>query len=172
MKIKAIDKLKIDTNIPVVITAIGGTQSGLYDLTRLTYNSTSEISTDAILEHIVEDHEAMRMDLICNSIYESVEHVDFLLEYNRILNPLNISPGQSIFYIDKDLIAKYEYDEIVDDTTNAIKKLVNTNKKQRIDKNREAAVNNPSLPPTLTDSLVDPVQIKGNQIVIGENLFR
>jgi len=161
MQIKSLDVLK----------KVSGTSS-LYDLTRSTYIDPTSALSVPVYQHIVEEHESGRIDIISYYLYQSTDQVDFLLNFNSIINPLNILEGSVINYVDYQSLGLFNYDDISVDTADSLKKLANTNKKQRLDVNREAVVNNPSLPPTLTDNLTDPVQIKGNQIIIGENLFK
>lgn len=161
MQIKSLDVLK----------KVSGTSS-LYDLTRSTFIDPTSALNVPIYQHIVEEHESGRIDIISYYLYKSTDQVDFLLNFNSIINPLNILEGSVINYVDYQSLGLFNYDDISVDTADSLKKLANTNKKQRLDVNRETVVNNPSLPPTLTDNLTDPVQIKGNQIIIGENLFK
>lgn len=159
MDIKSLDNLRRD-------------DSGLYDLTKSTFINISDAISLPVFEIVVEEHFAGRIDLICNDLYENIDHVEFLLRFNDIDNPMNIPVGRSIFYVEKESISLFDYSDVEVEAKDAIKRLSNNNKRQRIDKKREAAINNPTLPPTITDNLTDPVQIRGNQIIIGENLFR
>ncbi len=145
---------------------------GLFDLTKATFINPSDSLSIPIFEFVVEEHFAGRIDLIASEIYDNIDNVEFLLRFNDIDHPLNVPNGRSIFYVEKESISLFDYTDIEVDAKDAIKRLSNNNKRQRIDKKREAAINNPSLPPTLTDNVTDPIQIRGNQIIIGENLFK
>lgn len=162
MDIKGFNNLKIDNS------------TKLYDLTQITYIDISNNLSIPVYPYTVEEHFAGRIDLICDDIYQDTDNVDFLLHFNNIINPLNIPTDTVIYYVDAEAIKLFEFtdeeslaEEAIANLTN--NNLTNINKKQRIDKNR---INSNTLPPTLTDNLTDPVQIKGNQIVIGENLFK
>lgn|ERR1035437_812858 len=155
-----------------ILKTISGATSSLYDLTRSTFIDPSVALNIPVYEHIVEEWEAGRIDIISSFIYKSTDQVDFLLNFNSIIHPLNILAGTTLNYVDTESVGLFDYDDIEVDTADSLRQLTNTNKKQRIDTNRETVVNNPSLPPTLTDNLTDSVQIKGNQIIIGENLFK
>ncbi len=159
MDIKSLDSLRRDDN-------------GLFDLTKSTFINVSGAIALPIFELVVEEHFAGRIDLISNELYETIDYVEFLLRFNDIDNPLNVPTGKSIFYVEKESISLFDYSDIEVEAKDAIKRLSNNNKRQRIDKKREAAINNPTLPPTITDDATDPVQIRGNQIIIGENLFK
>ncbi len=161
MKIKSLDNLK----------KVSGTSS-LYDLTKSTYTDPSGSLAISVYQHVVEEHESGRIDLVSYYIYQSTEQVDFLLNFNNIVNPLNIPVGAIINYVDAESLGLFEYNDIEKEATDTLKRLANTNKKQRIDKNRESVINNPALPPTLTDNMTDPIQIRGNQVIVGENLFK
>jgi hypothetical protein len=160
MNFKSLDNLKRDD------------VTKLYDLTKATFINPSEALSIPIFEFVVEEHFAGRIDLICNELYETLDYVEFLLRFNDIDHPLNIPKDRSIFYVEKESVSLFDYTDIEVEAKDAIKRLSNNNKRQRIDKKREAAINNPTLPPTISDDVTDPVQIRGNQIIIGENLFR
>jgi len=162
MEIKSLNNLKKSS----------GATSSLYDLTKSTFIDPSSALNIPVYQHLVEDHESGRIDIISFYLYKSTDQVDFLLNFNSIINPLNILAGSIINYVDLEAVGLFDYTDIEKETSDTLKKLANTNKKQRVDVNRETVVNNPSLPPTLTDNLTDPVQIKGNQVIIGENLFK
>ena len=161
MKIKSLNNLKKS-----------GATTSLYDLTKNSYIDPSGSMGIITYQHVVEEHESGRIDLVSYYIYQSTEQVDFLLNFNNIVNPLNIPVGTIINYVDSESLGLFEYTDIEKEATDTVMRLANTNKKQRIDKNRESIINNPSLPPTLTDNMTDPVQIRGNQVIVGENLFK
>ena len=78
MKIYDIDTLEKD-------------DSGNYNLTQLTYQSDFNIVN--YQQYEVQKGEEMRIDLVCQSIYGSLDYIDIILNANNIDNPLNIKEG-------------------------------------------------------------------------------
>lgn len=155
MNIHDINVLKKDSN------------TGLYDFTKSTYKLIENIAT---FTYVVEQHEEMRIDLVCNSIYQTTEYVDFLLDYNNIDNPLNIMSGDEIKYVDAQYIPQFQINE--EPINNIKNKLLNPSKIQRKDNSRKSYIEQSfSLPPTINDEAVDQVKIEGDNIIIGEGLL-
>ena len=77
MKIYDIDNLKKD-------------DTGNYDLSQLTFKHRNDVE---MYSYVVQQGEEMRIDLISESIYGSIEYVDILMHINYIDNPLNIKEG-------------------------------------------------------------------------------
>lgn len=136
--------------------------TGLYDLTQVTYKHIVGYYTYI---YVVEPHQEMRIDLVCNEIYGSVDYIDFLLNYNSIDNPLNIKIGDEIKYVDFESIDKFRV-QTNDDSIKST--LLSVNKSTRKDKNREKYINDSiALTPTLQDVPYNSVNIQGSQIIIG-----
>lgn len=141
--------------------------TGLYDLNKTTYKYVPNIAT---YTYIVEKHEEMRIDLVSNSIYQTTQYVDFLLDYNNIDNPLNIKEGDEIKYVDAQFIVQFQVSD--DSAVEVRNKLLNPNKGKRVDTNRINYIEQSfSLPPTINDEPVDQVKIEGDNIIIGDGLF-
>lgn len=142
--------------------------NNFYDLTERTYKfyNTYDVSV-----YEVEPDKEMRMDLISYMLYKTTDYVDFLLKYNNISNPLNIKSGDKIYYVvTEDTIDFFR--AFPKDNQNVAPKLVNPNKSTRRDQNRQKYVDKGySLPPTLNDTPISPVEIDGNKIVVGRGLF-
>ena len=68
---------------------------GFYDLTQLTFRYDVGVS---LSQYTVQKGEEMRMDLVCESIYNNTDYIDILCSINNIDNPLNIREGQIIIY--------------------------------------------------------------------------
>lgn len=138
-------------------------QSDLYDLSQITYQHLVGYPK---YYYQVESYEEMRIDLICQKIYDRTDYVDFLLSFNDIDNPLNIKTGDYIWYVDESNI---EYFRITPDKPKVTQKiLLNANKQTRKDSNRQTYIEeNFSLPPTLLDTPVESVQVRGDSILIG-----
>lgn len=153
MKIYDIDQLKKDS-------------SGNYDLTQPTFQFTQT----SYGVYTVQRGEEMRMDLVCESIYNDVDHIDILCNINNIDNPLNIKEGQQIIYVvDKNSIGNMRYSDI---ETQDIKSLGNSNKSTRKDSNRKKYIDDKlSLPPTILEKRVDQFNVDNGRIVLGANLF-
>lgn len=138
-------------------------QSNLYDLFIKTYRENENGQKQS---YIVKDDEMMRIDLISQSIYESTEYVDFLLNFNYINNPLNIMGGDEIFYMPIEVINNFRNTET--SQVAARRKFTNANKGTRKDPTRQQFLEKGfTLPPNFLDVPQTPVRIDGNSVVIG-----
>ena len=152
MKLYDLDKLIRDTK-----------QDNLYNFFDPTFKMNIGIN---LQPHVVAPEEEMRIDLVCNNIYNSIEQVDFLLDLNDIDNPLNIMEGDQILYASVTAIPEYRVKTI--DNNNARAQLLNANKSSRKDDNRKKYLDESYvLPPTFVETPEAPVKILNNQIVIG-----
>ena len=124
MKIYDIDTLEKD-------------DSGNYNLTQLTYQSDFNIVN--YQQYEVQKGEEMRIDLVCQSIYGSLDYIDIILNANKIDNTLNIKEGTIIIYPTGN-VDGLRYSDIK--KQNAAEVLTNTNKQQRKDNNRKKYVEN------------------------------
>jgi hypothetical protein len=120
--------------------------------------------------YIVPKENEMRIDLVCNDLYDSTEYTDFLLWFNGIINPFNIIQGTEIIFVNLDLIpnfyVKKENNGKVQDV------LLNKDKVKRKDKNRDKFIRQKrSLPPTVNESPTEQIKIDGDSIIIGGNIF-
>ncbi len=119
--------------------------------------------------YVVDRVEEMRLDTICYKIYGNTDYVDFLMFLNDIINPLNITEGQTILYVNLEDIPGFKVEaDILQDTTN---KLLNLSKAKRVDKAREDFLDKPSLPPTVNTSDVNPIQFENGRVIVGRGLF-
>ena len=152
MKLYDIDKLITDDK-----------QGGLYNL----FDPTFKMNKDYPLStYVVPQEHEMRIDLISNELYGSVDYSDFLLSLNDIDNPLNVKYNDELKYVDFEAISEYRVKVI--DQKDSRAKLLNSNKTTRKDSARQKYVEEKnSLPPTIKDTPTPAVQIIDNQIVIG-----
>lgn len=140
----------------------------LYDLTQITFRY---LNNNSVLysTYVVQQGEEMRMDLVCQSIYNNTNYIDILCSVNNIDNPLNIKEGQSILYPLNNIDSLRVNNS---DNTSDIKVLANSTKSTRKDTNRQKYVENKeSLPPTVLSERINPVNIEGSRFVIGDGLF-
>ena len=152
MEIFGISSLTRDTN-----------QNNLYDLFIKTYQENPSVPFG---QYTVKGEDTMRIDLICQKIYNSTEHIDFLLEYNSIDNPLNVKEGDVIYYVSAELIDEFTSDEPVQEE--AKKKFTNPAKATRKDPTRQSFLEQGyTLPPNFLDVPEAPVRVEGNTLVIG-----
>lgn len=152
MKLYDIDKLKRDIN-----------QDNLYDLFSPTYKGAKGYQQGT---YVVSPEEEMRVDLVSNSVYKSVDYVDFICNLNEIDNPLNIMEGDFLLTAPLESIDIYRANNV--DVSEARRSLLNANKSTKIDENRKQYIEqNYALPPTFLDVPTDPVKVENNQIVIG-----
>lgn len=159
MEIYDIDKLKKSIN------------GGLYDLNQATFLYNIDIP---LFEYTVQMGEEMRMDLVCNSIYQNknTKYVDLLCSINNIDNPLNIKVGQTIIYPDESDISKFRYEDSINRGDSIKEAFTKPNKSTRQDSNRKKYLeNNTSLPPTILDNPIDPFDLDGDNYIIGKGLF-
>jgi hypothetical protein len=158
MDIKSLTELKAPTN------------TSLYDLFNpqiiRTYPSAD------LMEYIVQRGEDMRIDLVMLSMYEDpavLENIDVICFINDIDNPLNIFPGQKIYYPPLDQLGSYR---IMSNTTNSSSQVKNklavSNKTTRKDNSRSKYVENGySLPPVVLNTPKAPVRLEGDSILVG-----
>jgi hypothetical protein len=111
--------------------------------------------TIAYYPYVVQAEEAMRIDLICYSIYGNFNYIDELLTMNNILNPWSIKEGDIIKFCEEDaliglqLLAKTDQQRVVTE-------LVNPNKDTKKDPNRDEGT---GLTPTIRPSNIKEVSI-------------
>jgi hypothetical protein len=154
MKIHDLDKLQKDS-------------SGNYDLIPLTFKA--DFSSIPYQLYEVQEGEEMRIDLVCQSIYNNTDYVDILLNVNDIDNPLNIKKGTIIAYPTKNIETLRVSDESNQTTIDV---LANTNKQQRKDNNRKQYVENKlTLPPTILNERNQQYDISSDIIILGDGLF-
>lgn len=150
--------------------------TGLYNLTQLTFRYVN--ANIRYYLYSVQKGEEMRIDLVCQSIYNSTDFIDILCNVNNIDNPLNISENQIILYPDKSDLYQLRYQE--PDVTKTLQEIsnpnsntsvINPNKNSRVDKSRQDYLENQSLPPTALPKRTDPINLSGDQFIVGEGLF-
>jgi hypothetical protein len=142
-------------------------QGGLYDLytTFFVYNSRV-----LIYGYKVQRGESMRIDNICNKIYNNLNHQSFLLELNNIQNPLTIKEGDLILYVKENDIPLFKAppelgakirDKVIN---NAI-----SDRKQKIDKARQDYIRKrkevDALPPNIKQSPETPITVDDSGVV-------
>jgi len=138
-------------------------QNNLYDLFIKTYEENPNIPFG---QYTVKMEDTMRIDLICQKIYNTTEHLDFLLNYNSIDNPLNVKEGDVIYYVSAELIDSFTSEEPTQEENR--KKFTNPAKANRKDPTRQSFIEQGyTLPPNFLDVPEAPVRIEGNTLVIG-----
>ncbi|NBO23326.1 hypothetical protein EBU94_08320 [bacterium] len=116
--------------------------------------------------YLVSKSDEMRIDVISNEIYGTVDEADVLLSINEIDNPLNIKEGDVIMYVSYETLQEYRIATI--DNKEATDKLLNANKSTKKDTNRKNYVESGLvLTPTVQEVPQPPVKIENTQIVIG-----
>jgi hypothetical protein len=157
MKIADIDKLKRNEE-----------NENLFNLTTVTFQATWQgVNYNS---YRVKKGEEMRIDLVCNSIYGNLEHIDIILSVNNISNPLNIKEGTTIIYPNIEQIEKLRPQEVAVENTQKL--LANKDKSTKVDPSRQAYVEqNFNLPPTVMDTPTQQIKVAGNNIRVGTGLF-
>ena len=140
-------------------------QNNLYNF----FDATFQYLTNVLLyQYPVQGFQEMRIDLVCNDIYNSTDQCDFLLNLNNIDNPLNIMNGDIILYVDAGQIDFFKLDETTAKTLRNT--YLNTNKVSTQDPSRSSYIqNNYALPPTFLDVPSSAVTIVDGKIVLGGN---
>jgi len=119
--------------------------------------------------YTVQRGEEMRMDLVCQSIYDNTQYVDFLCNLNKISNPLNIKFGDTMLYVDRDFIERFR---VKPKTQTEQQVIAKSNRGTLQDKSRQDYIeNNFSLPPNVLERPSEQVLIKGSVIKLGNGLF-
>lgn len=157
MKIVDIDKIKRNEE-----------NENLFNLTTLTFQATWQgVNYNS---YRVKKGEEMRIDLVCNSIYGTLEHIDIILNVNNISNPLNIKEGTIIIYPNLEQISSLRPKEV--QVENTQKLLSNKDKSTKVDPSRQAYVEqNFNLPPTVMDTPTQQIKVAGDNIRVGTGLF-
>lgn len=151
MNIKGLNNVKVDID------------SGLYDLTQTTWKDFTSVE----YEYEVQLNEEMRMDLVCKSIFDTVDDIDFIMNYNGIDNPLNVMSGDTILYVKKQEIIS---GEVVQDSSETLDRIIRSRRSTRIDPNRKKYIDNDkSITPTLNEVPKSSIGVVGNNIIIGGN---
>jgi hypothetical protein len=119
--------------------------------------------------YTVQRGEEMRMDLVCQSIYDNIQYVDFLCNLNKISNPLNIKFGDTMLYVDREFIERFR---VKPKTQTEQQVIAKSNRGTLQDKSRQDYIeNNFSLPPNVLERPSEQVLIKGSVIKLGNGLF-
>lgn len=139
-------------------------KDGFFDLTELKFKWRTNLQK---FEYIIGEQDVMRPDNISNNIYGTTDHLDFLLYFNNIKNPLNIRKGQKILFVDAKHIPEFYLEkengeQIMDDFLNAAKRNAPDKKRQKFIEEDK----NIPLPPTVNDKPSDSVKIENGRIVI------
>jgi hypothetical protein len=138
-------------------------QNNLYDLFIKTYEDNTDVPFG---QYTVKVEDTMRIDLVCQKIYNTTEHIDFLLSYNSIDNPLNIKEGDILYYVSPELIDEFTSEEPAQEE--AKKLLTNPAKATRKDPTRQSFIEQGyTLPPNFLDVPQAPVRVEGDSLVIG-----
>lgn len=155
MKIENLDKLK-KTN-----------RSGqFFDLFEARFRYPNiPLANLGLQSYTVQKGEEMRIDLVCQSIYNKIDYVDFLCFLNDLKNPLNIAPRQEILWVTEENISIFIIEPKSDDV---ISQIVKANRGTRKDPSREEFLsNNLQLPPNILEEPVEQVVVRGSLIRIG-----
>ena len=162
MDFYTIDNLKQDIAQTVIYN---GENVSLYNFFDATFQYLTNIT---LYSYTVEKYREMRIDLICNDIYQDTRYCDFILNLNGIDNPLNIMVDDNILYVNQEQIRYFNYDESTAKTLRNT--YLNINKVAKQDSNRSSYVqNNYSLPPTFLDIPSSSVKIINGKISLGGN---
>jgi hypothetical protein len=137
-------------------------QDNLYDMFAPTFMDKGNYQFE---EHIVTRDEEMRIDLVCFNIYGDVDQVPFLMNFNKITNPLNIKENDIIRWCNKDVLQEFRQSP---EAEAVIQKISGVNKSTRKDPNRQKFVENDfALPPNLLETPQSSINVVGDRLIIG-----
>lgn len=147
-------------------------QGGMYDVFATTFVDNASVK---IFGYVVTQECEMRIDLICREIYNNIKHTGFLLSINNILNPLSISEGTIMLYVNEKDIDKFKQGKINSDKVR--QDLVNANKGNKKDPARiefqKNKKQNDALPPTIKKDSSPNVIVNTNtqEIILAPNII-
>lgn len=152
------------------------TTTGLYNLFITTYNG----NTVDLNVFICDRKHNMRLDLVCNDIYNTTRFVGTLCQLNNILNPFSISEGDVLFYCtDIDAEGLLNVPEIIrqsgiDQLLSQVKSdLISALKKRQKDPNVKSIANRnvDNIPPSVLPNNSPQIVVDNNKIKIAPTLF-
>lgn len=152
------------------LTLLTRPRNGFYDLFNPQILRTPSSDME---EYIVQKGEEMRIDLVMLSMYDEdksvLENIDIICFINDLDNPLNIFPGQKIYYPPYSQLDSYRILVNQKNSTSQVKnKLAVPNKTTRKDNKRSKYVENGySLPPVVLNTPQSPVRLEGDSILVG-----
>lgn len=125
----------------------------------------------------VQDKHTMRIDLICDEIYNNMNEISLLCETNGIINPLSIKFGDIIYFVDEEDVEYVKndndlYNKIIENIQGA-----NIGKQQKTDNNRLNDVNNriksennkKYIPPHIKSNVNSSIEINNGVIKLKPN---
>jgi len=145
--------------------------SELYDLREISFRFRSDVFNQNVQEYVVGEFEEMRMDLLCDNLYNDVDKVDVLCNLNDIFNPLSIKSGNIIKFVDESNIPAFRPDR---ENNRVMREVISNERKKGItDVNRSKYLEeqSQSLPPTMTKSDYSAVKYKDGKVSIGKGIF-
>jgi hypothetical protein len=142
--------------------------NGVVDLTQTTFKYQVDVTSTRT--YTVQRGEEMRIDLISDSIYDNIDNIDILCNYNNIDNPLNFKEGEVIKFPDESYIPNLRWTDPVITDSEVINK--SPSKTTRKDTSRKDYIdNNKSLTPTQLSRRISPLNTGSDQLSIGDGLF-
>ena len=145
----------------------------LYDISQISFNyNKTEIDRSSIGYRTTEDDE-MRLDLVCNKIYDDINQIDFFCNLNNIKNPLSIKKNLDLIYVPIESLVGF-VPERTESNDNVRRVISNKRKATSIDPNRLKFLEDKSqsLPPTVTKKDYSPIKYKDGKISIGGDIFK
>jgi len=110
-------------------------QGGLYNLYATVFVYNKKV---LLYGYKVQRGEAMRIDNICNKIYNNTNHQSFLMDINNIQNPMTIKEGDLLLYVEEDDIPSFKAPkELGPKLRNEVINKAITDKKKQIDGARQ-----------------------------------
>lgn len=129
-----------------------------------------------------QDRHSMRIDNVCQDIYQNLKHIDVILTINSILNPLTINEGDLIFFLDEKDVDNVRSNEAATTAIVDAIKTANKGKQQKADssrtkdkaanKDREAqknATSNAGIPPNVVQTNNASIDFKEGVIRLKPN---
>lgn len=159
------------------ITRISNSFDGIQivDLMNYIYDYASINQSDIVVSsYITQKEDEMRIDLISQKLLGSTDYVDFLLGFNYIINPLNITQGTLMRYLTVDEILRFL--KSVENEEEIRERFINVAKRKTPDPKRKQFLEEQKakapLPPTVTQREFEGVRYENGQIIIGDGIFK
>lgn len=143
-------------------------QKGLYDLYTTFFINNKSVF---VFGYKVQRGESMKINTICNKIYNNYNHLSFLLDLNNILNPLTIKEGDLLLYVKEDDIPNFTApaeegkkirDKVINNAISSKKQNANKSRKDYIKKRTQSD----PLPPNIKQNTSKSLTIDNGVIKI------
>ena len=145
----------------------------LYDISEISFTYNKVVIDRSSINYRTTEDDEMRLDLVCDKIYNDVNQIDFFCNLNNIKNPLIIKKDLDLIYVPLDSLAAFAPER--SENSDKVRRIIsNKRKATNIDPNRSQFLEDKSqsLPPSITKKDYNPVKYRDGKISIGGGIFR